>query len=240
MFVRWMYIENRHFAIMFSDLGCKTGSRLYLSKTTNTVETTFKNARWVKKLTVEEVPITIRRSHHVIFLAISPIKGGISPNHTTSGLKRPPHRPKRLDPDHSSPPQRGSLSVGISIKLLKSIQSLSDAARRGSWPCFTLLQDRQRVLNSDPCIWMRASRAVVATFWGSDCKERSERSSIFCVTWSGGVRAEGVIRFITEGRFSAAIVRCPLLGRESRHLESKWTWRSHDKDHFGYMERLWW
>ena len=52
---------------------------------------------------------------------------GISPNHTTSNLKSPPHpsRPERLDPDHSSPPQRGSLSVR---KLLIFIHSSNDAA----------------------------------------------------------------------------------------------------------------
>ena len=76
-------------------------------------------------------------------------------------------------------------------------------------------------MNSDPCIWMKVSGAVVlARDSGSDCKERSERSSIFCVTCNGGAVAEGVIRFITDGRFSAAMARCPLLSLESRHLES--------------------
>ena len=36
-----------------------------------------------------------------------------------SSLQTTPHSPKRLDPDHSSPPRRGSLSAVILMKFLK-------------------------------------------------------------------------------------------------------------------------
>lgn len=75
-----------------------------------------------------------------------------------------------------------------------------------------MLQDKHRVLNNDPCICVKVSGAVVATDSGSDFKERSERSLIFCVTWNGEVTAEEAICFITDGRFNAAMARCPLLG----------------------------
>ena len=151
--------------------------------------------------------------HHVIFLAVSAIKGGIiCPNHTASGLKRSPHRLNQLDPNHSSPSQWGSLSVGILMKFLWFIQYLNDTVRshasRG-------LQDKQWVLNNDLCVSMKVSGApaVVTTDSGSDCKERSERSSIFCITCYGGAMV-GVIHFITDGRFSAAMARCSLLGQD--------------------------
>ena len=74
------------------------------------------------------------------------------------------------------------------------------------------LQDKHRVLNSDPSIWMKVSEGP--QIQGSDCEECSERSSIFCVTYNKGAMAEGAMHFITDGRSSAATARCPLLGQD--------------------------
>jgi len=139
---------------------------------------------------VDDVPTTNNKSHPFSLRAMSPIKGGISPNHTTSGLNNPPHLLYLLDPAHSSPPQRGSFSRGITSP---SEASSSADARGVAYVRCVCWHDWQRVVKMEPCISIRSSLLAAFIAEGRVSRTRRERSSTFCVICKGGAD-EGVTR----------------------------------------------